>query len=105
MSVNFADLGIEQKLIETLGNLNIVTPTPVQEKSIPHVLAGKNLLAAAQTGTGKTAAFGLPIIQTVQQKKLNGTPQALILVPTRELAQQVFDNLNQYSAETELRIV
>ncbi|MCV5901004.1 DEAD/DEAH box helicase, partial [Escherichia coli] len=64
-----------------------------------------NLLAAAQTGTGKTAAFGLPIIQTVQQKKLNGTPQALILVPTRELAQQVFDNLNQYSAETELRIV
>ncbi|ELA7353778.1 DEAD/DEAH box helicase [Vibrio alginolyticus] len=105
MSVNFADLGIEQKLIETLGNLNIVTPTPVQEKSIPHVLAGKNLLAAAQTGTGKTAAFGLPIIQTVQQKKLNGTPQALILVPTRELAQQVFDKFNQYSAETELRIV
>ena len=105
MSVNFADLGIEQKLIETLSNLNIVTPTPVQEKSIPHVLEGKNLLAAAQTGTGKTAAFGLPIIQTVQQKKLNGTPQALVLVPTRELAQQVFDNLNQYSAQTELRIV
>ena len=105
MSVNFADLGIEQKLVETLSNLNIVTPTPVQEKSIPHVLEGKNLLAAAQTGTGKTAAFGLPIIQRVQQEKLNGTPQALILVPTRELAQQVFDSLTQYSSKTELRIV
>ncbi|MCQ9082122.1 DEAD/DEAH box helicase [Vibrio harveyi] len=105
MSVNFADLGIEQQLVETLGGLNIVTPTPVQEKSIPHVLEGKDLLAAAQTGTGKTAAFGLPIIQTVQQQKRNGTPQALILVPTRELAQQVMDNLTQYSANTDLKIV
>ncbi|MFZ3422262.1 DEAD/DEAH box helicase [Vibrio harveyi] len=105
MSVNFADLGIEQPLVETLGGLNIVTPTPVQEKSIPHVLEGKDLLAAAQTGTGKTAAFGLPIIQTVQQQKRNGTPQALILVPTRELAQQVMDNLTQYSANTYLKIV
>ncbi|HDM8152911.1 TPA: DEAD/DEAH box helicase [Vibrio harveyi] len=105
MSVNFADLGIEQPLVETLGGLNIVTPTPVQEKSIPHVLEGKDLLAAAQTGTGKTAAFGLPIIQAVQQQKRNGTPQALILVPTRELAQQVMDNLTQYSANTDLKIV
>ncbi|HEQ3586282.1 TPA: DEAD/DEAH box helicase [Vibrio harveyi] len=105
MSVNFADLGIEQPLVETLGGLNIVTPTPVQEKSIPNVLEGKDLLAAAQTGTGKTAAFGLPIIQTVQQQKRNGTPQALILVPTRELAQQVMDNLTQYSANTDLKIV
>ncbi|AWB01790.1 ATP-dependent helicase [Vibrio harveyi] len=105
MSVNFADLGIEQPLVETLGGLNIVTPTPVQEKSIPHLLEGKDLLAAAQTGTGKTAAFGLPIIQTVQQQKRNGTPQALILVPTRELAQQVMDNLTQYSANTDLKIV
>lgn len=105
MSVNFADLGIEQPLVETLGGLNIVTPTPVQEKSIPHVLEGKDLLAAAQTGTGKTAAFGLPIIQTVQLQKRNGTPQALILVPTRELAQQVMDNLTQYSANTDLKIV
>ncbi|WP_053051976.1 DEAD/DEAH box helicase [Vibrio harveyi] len=92
-------------MVETLGGLNIVTPTPVQEKSIPHVLEGKDLLAAAQTGTGKTAAFGLPIIQTVQQQKRNGTPQALILVPTRELAQQVMDNLTQYSANTDLKIV
>lgn len=105
MSVNFADLGIEQQLVETLNNMNIVTPTPVQEKSIPHVLEGKDLLAAAQTGTGKTAAFGLPIIQAVQQKKRNGTPHALILVPTRELAQQVFDNLTKYAEHTDLRIV
>lgn len=105
MSVNFADLGIEQNLVETLSTLNIVTPTPVQEKSIPHVLEGKNLLAAAQTGTGKTAAFGLPIIQSVQQEKLNGTPKSLILVPTRELAQQVFESLSQYASQTALRIV
>nr|WP_164837295.1 DEAD/DEAH box helicase [Vibrio alfacsensis] len=105
MSVNFADLGIEQQLVDTLSGLNIVSPTPVQEMSIPHVLAGKDLLAAAQTGTGKTAAFGLPIIQSVQQKQRNGTPQALILVPTRELAQQVFDNLTQYAANTDLKIV
>ncbi|MEE3876820.1 DEAD/DEAH box helicase [Vibrio sp. YYF0003] len=105
MSVNFADLGIEQNLVETLSTLNIETPTPVQEKSIPHVLEGKNLLAAAQTGTGKTAAFGLPIIQSVQQEKLNGTPKALILVPTRELAQQVFESLSQYASQTALRIV
>nr|WP_319557184.1 DEAD/DEAH box helicase [uncultured Vibrio sp.] len=105
MSVNFADLGIEQTLVETLSTLKFVTPTPVQEKSIPHVLEGKNLLAAAQTGTGKTAAFGLPIIQSVQQEKLNGTPKALILVPTRELAQQVFESLSQYASQTALRIV
>ena len=66
---------------------------------------GKNLLAAAQTGTGKTAAFGLPIIQSVQQEKLNGTPKALILVPTRELAQQVFESLSQYASQTALSIV
>ncbi|MDK9757683.1 DEAD/DEAH box helicase [Vibrio sp. D173a] len=105
MSVNFADLGVEQQLVDTLSGMNIVTPTPVQEKSIPHVLEGKDLLAAAQTGTGKTAAFGLPIIQSVQQKKRNGAPQALILVPTRELAQQVMDNLTQYAANTDLKIV
>nr|WP_321460724.1 DEAD/DEAH box helicase [uncultured Vibrio sp.] len=105
MSVNFADLGIEQTLVETLSTLKFVNPTPVQEKSIPHVLEGKNLLAAAQTGTGKTAAFGLPIIQSVQQEKLNGTPKALILVPTRELAQQVFESLSQYASQTALRIV
>ena len=105
MSVDFADLGIEQQLVDTLSGMNIVTPTPVQEKSIPHVLEGKDLLAAAQTGTGKTAAFGLPIIQSVQQKKRNGAPQALILVPTRELAQQVMDNLTQYAANTDLKIV
>ena len=105
MSVNFADLGIEQQLVDTLSGMNIDTPTPVQEKSIPYVLEGKDLLAAAQTGTGKTAAFGLPIIQSVQQKKRNGAPQALILVPTRELAQQVMDNLTRYAANTDLKII
>ncbi|GEM76137.1 DEAD/DEAH box helicase [Vibrio sagamiensis] len=105
MSTNFTDLGIEAQLVDTLNRLNIVSPTPVQEKSIPHVLAGENILAAAQTGTGKTAAFGLPILQIVKQNKQSGMPQALILVPTRELAQQVFDNLKCYAGQTDIKIV
>ncbi|AUI88051.1 DEAD/DEAH box helicase [Vibrio azureus] len=105
MSINFTDLGIKAPLVDTLSCLNFVSPTPIQEKSIPHILAGKNILAAAQTGTGKTAAFGLPILQMVQKNESSDMPQALILVPTRELAQQVFDNLNRYAEQTEVKIV
>ncbi len=75
MSVNFADLGIEQQLVETLNNMNIVTPTLVQEKSIPRTGRQRSSCGCA-TGTSKTAAFGLPIIQAVQQKKRNGTSRS-----------------------------
>ncbi|NOH99182.1 DEAD/DEAH box helicase [Vibrio sp. 99-70-13A1] len=107
---SFDQLGLTEQLLSTLSELNFTTPTSVQEQAIPLVLEGKDVLAGAQTGTGKTAAFGLPIIQRLIETKDNVIPnpklvRALILVPTRELAQQVFDNLVSYAQGTELKIV
>ncbi|GAD80074.1 DEAD/DEAH box helicase [Vibrio ezurae] len=110
-SSQFADLGLETALVEHLETLNIVTPTPVQAEGIPLVLAGRDVLAAAQTGTGKTAAFGLPMIQKLMAEVSVHNPQsqckvkALVLVPTRELAQQVFDAITEYAKPTELKTV
>ncbi|ACN99115.1 DEAD/DEAH box helicase [Sulfurihydrogenibium azorense] len=83
----FKDLGISQETLKSLEDLGYSKPTEIQEKAIPAVLSGKDLVAQAQTGTGKTAAFGIPIVESVntKQKKI----QALVLVPTRELAIQV----------------
>lgn len=109
MTNHFTQLGLESSLSEHVLTLGFNTPTPIQQQAIPHVLEGKDLLAAAQTGTGKTAAYGLPILQSLAslpgenaQRRL---PRALILTPTRELAQQVFDNLNQYAQPYDLNIV
>ncbi|OBT08003.1 DEAD/DEAH box helicase [Vibrio sp. UCD-FRSSP16_10] len=110
-SSQFAALGLESILVEQLNALNIVTPTPVQTEAIGHVLDGRDVLAAAQTGTGKTAAFGLPIIQQLMGQESKHNPQmpckvrALVLVPTRELAQQVFDAISQYAQPTSLKTV
>ncbi len=76
-----------------------VTPTPVQEQCIPHLLEGRDLLGTAQTGTGKTAAFALPLLQrlaTTHQRARKGTPRALILAPTRELAAQIRESIKTY---------
>jgi len=76
-----------------------VTPTPVQEQCIPHLLQGRDLMGTAQTGTGKTAAFALPLLQrlsTRRDKPLKGTPRALILAPTRELAAQIGESIRTY---------
>lgn len=83
----FKDLGISQETLKSLEDLGYSKPTEIQEKAIPAVLSGKDLVAQAQTGTGKTAAFGIPVVESVntKQKKI----QALVLVPTRELAIQV----------------
>lgn len=110
MSTEFESLGLSQPLLTTLNTLGFTTPTQVQQQSIPHILLGKDVLAGAQTGTGKTAAFGLPIIQQLIQSESVRDPQgndvrALVLVPTRELAQQVYDNLVQYAESTPLKIV
>lgn len=110
MSSSFESLGISSSIVATLGELGISTPTEIQQSAIPLVLEGNDLLAGAQTGTGKTAAFGLPIIQTLLEsgftRDLQGNDvQALIIVPTRELAQQVFDNLSQYSKGSGLKVV
>lgn len=106
----FAQLGINPALVSQLKSLRIQQPTPIQEQAIPHVLAGRDVLAGAQTGTGKTAAYGLPLIQRLLDDKTEaplakGDVRSLILVPTRELAQQVLDNLVSYAKGTSLNIV
>lgn len=85
--LKFTRLGIKEEILKPLRREGILTPTPIQEKSIPVALAGKDLIAQAQTGTGKTLAFVLPILERIKYHKKN--IQALILVPTRELAIQI----------------
>ncbi len=110
LSITFSQLGLDSRLLNTLSELGIANPTPIQQQAIPHVLQGKDVLAGAQTGTGKTAAFGLPLIQRFieqpWQREANSKEiRALVLVPTRELAQQVLDSLQAYAKGTELKIV
>ena len=104
--MTFASLGLTAPLIATLETLGYLTPTPVQSKAIPAVLAGRDLMAAAQTGTGKTAAFALPVLQRLATE---GVPvaansvRALVLVPTRELAEQVHESFRAYGQNLPLR--
>jgi ATP-dependent RNA helicase RhlE len=104
----FASLGLSPSLSNPLARLGYNTPTPVQLKSIPIVLTGKDLLARAQTGTGKTAAFGLPMIDRllVRGGVAAGMrkPRGLVLVPTRELALQVHKSLSTYGVPANLRV-
>jgi ATP-dependent RNA helicase RhlE len=104
----FAALGLSPSLSTPLARLGYTTPTPVQVKSIPIVLTGKDLLARAQTGTGKTAAFGLPMIDRllVRGGVAAGMrkPRGLVLVPTRELALQVHKSLSTYGVPANLRV-
>lgn len=100
--MSFEDLGLAPFLLRALAEQGYENPTPIQQQAIPLVLEGHDLLAGAQTGTGKTAAFGLPLLQhlaTSAQEVRSGPrrPRALILTPTRELATQVHDSLRGYS--------
>ncbi|MDR2244043.1 MAG: DEAD/DEAH box helicase [Burkholderiales bacterium] len=92
---SFTDLGLSPELLAALSDLGYETPSPIQSACIPHLLAGCDLLGMAQTGTGKTAAFALPILQQINIKKR--MPQALILAPTRELAIQVAEACQSYA--------
>jgi ATP-dependent RNA helicase RhlE len=103
----FVSLGLSPALCQPLAKLGYTTPTPVQLQSIPVVLTGRDLLARAQTGTGKTAAFGLPMIDRLLIKGgATGTrkPRGLVLVPTRELALQVHKSLATYGVPANLRV-
>ncbi len=91
---SFDGLGIAPKLLEILDKLGFITPTPIQHQSIPTALLGKDLMGIAQTGTGKTLAFGIPMIQHLAQADKKGK-KGLILLPTRELAVQVDESLNK----------
>lgn len=100
---NFNALGLIPELVARLSDLEYTQPTPIQAKAIPSILAGHDLIAGANTGSGKTAAFALPILQKISQGALKRDAKgnyvsALILVPTRELATQVADNVKSYSA-------
>ena len=104
----FSALGLSPSLCTPLAALGYTQPTPVQSLAIPVVLGGSDLLARAQTGTGKTAAFGLPMIDRLlvrgQRPADRRTPRGLVLVPTRELAQQVHQALKTYGAPAGLRV-
>jgi ATP-dependent RNA helicase RhlE len=97
--MTFSNLRLIKPLVLALDKKGYTTPTPIQEQSIPHILAGKDIFGCAQTGTGKTAAFALPILQLLSERKTNQNPRtikALILAPTRELASQISENFSAY---------
>ena len=102
---SFQSLGLSDDILRAVTECGYTTPTPIQQQAIPTVMAGHDLLAAAQTGTGKTAGFTLPLLHKLSQTKTDGKPviKALILTPTRELAAQVEDNLNTYAKYTGLK--
>ncbi len=94
-AISFADLGLPKPLLKSLSELGYENPSPIQAASIPILLEGKDLLGQAQTGTGKTAAFALPMLTSLDPKKSH--PQLLVLAPTRELAIQVAEAFQRYS--------
>ena len=96
--LSFADLGLAQDLLRAVADTGYTVPTPIQAQAIPQVLKGGDLLAAAQTGTGKTAGFTLPLLQLLMGKpsRQAGKPRALVLTPTRELAAQVEESVREY---------
>lgn len=106
-NTTFASLALAEPLLRAIKDSGYTTPTPIQAQAIPHVLLGGDVLAAAQTGTGKTAGFTLPILHQLLtnplKKVVAGRPRALILAPTRELAAQVEESVRLYSKHTKIR--
>ncbi|MEO9077489.1 MAG: DEAD/DEAH box helicase [Gelidibacter sp.] len=103
--MSFKSLGLSDALLKAVSEQGYTTPSPIQQKAIPLVLEGKDVLASAQTGTGKTAGFTLPLLQLLAEgKPLRHRPvRALVLTPTRELAAQVYENVRQYSTYLDIR--
>ncbi|HKB44937.1 MAG TPA: DEAD/DEAH box helicase, partial [Chitinophagaceae bacterium] len=93
--ITFEELGVEEGLLQSIKSIGFTEPTPIQEKAIPVLLQGtKDFIGLAQTGTGKTAAFGLPLLQLINKE--NRFPQALIICPTRELCLQITNDLSSF---------
>ncbi|CAM4126849.1 DEAD/DEAH box helicase [Flavobacterium sinopsychrotolerans] len=103
--MSFNSLGLSDALLKAISKKGYTTPSPIQQKAIPPILEGKDVLASAQTGTGKTAGFTLPILQILSQgQQLRQRPiRALILTPTRELAAQILANIKEYSVFLDLK--
>src|SRR5262245_53416309 len=92
----FEELDIVEPILSALREKGYKTPTPIQQQAIPAILSGRDVVACAQTGTGKTASFSIPVLQKLSHQKPGNVVRALVLVPTRELAIQVSDNVNKY---------
>ncbi|MFY0602452.1 MAG: DEAD/DEAH box helicase [Flavobacteriaceae bacterium] len=103
--MTFRDLGLSDALLKAVREKGYTTPSPIQEKAIPVILEGRDVLASAQTGTGKTAGFTLPVLQYLAETKhpKYRPVRVLILTPTRELAAQVYDNVREYSTHLNVR--
>lgn len=103
--MSFNSLGLSDALLKAVSKQGYTAPSPIQQKAIPLILEGKDVLASAQTGTGKTAGFTLPLLQLLSQgQSLRKCPvRALVLTPTRELAAQVYQNVKQYSTYLDIR--
>ena len=103
--MTFSDLGLKPELLRAVADKGYDTPSPIQREAIPAVLQGRDLLAGAQTGTGKTAGFVLPILQRLTAQPQGGrAPRALVLAPTRELAAQVAQSCRDYAKHLKVRI-
>jgi ATP-dependent RNA helicase RhlE len=106
VTVTFNDLGLAEPLLRAISAENYTAPTPIQAQAIPYLLEGRDLLGIAQTGTGKTAAFALPILQRLSANPVprkRGAVRALVLTPTRELAVQILENFRSYGQHLGLR--
>ena len=99
--MQFQDLQLRKEILDALEARGYTEPTPIQEQSIPHILAGKDIIGSAQTGTGKTAAFALP---TLQRLKQHSHTRALVLTPTRELACQIEENFSYYGQHMDIQL-
>src|SRR5574343_264661 len=95
--LDFKSLGLADEVLEGISSMNFTTPTPIQVESIPLIKSGKDLIGIAQTGTGKTAAFILPVIDYILRNPSSGHVRALVIVPTRELALQIDQAVEAYS--------
>src|SRR5215218_11223409 len=104
-TTTFEDLGLRPELLKALSGLGYEEPTPIQQEAIPPLVAGKDLLGQAATGTGKTAAFALPILQVLPAHRTDRAPIGLVLVPTRELAVQVSEALHRYGKDLGARVL
>src|SRR5215207_7126964 len=103
--MSFSDLGLSEKVLAAVTASGYATPTPIQRQAIPQVLQGKDVLGIAQTGTGKTAAFVLPMLTKLEQGRARARmPRTLIIEPTRELGAQVADHFDKYGAKHKLNV-
>ena len=105
MSTKFAELGLSQAVTDAVADAGYETPTDIQQKAIPHILDKRDVIGIAQTGTGKTASFVLPMLTLLEKGRARARmPRTLILEPTRELAAQVHENFEKYGKNHKLTV-